>query len=312
MGYKMQAENSKTVVQKTLEHPAVLLVLGIICSLGAIFLAGKGLELVSANFNIGKSAWQNLLNSVVLAGACVLGYYYFVRVVERKPWSDFAPSGALPEFGYGLIVGAGAMSITVGAIAAFGGYHIVGYNLSKDVLINTAAIAIISGITEEILLRGVIFRFLEKWLGSISALALSALLFGVLHLGNPNASWIAAIAIALEAGIMLGAIYMVTRRLWAAIGLHMAWNSVQGGVFGIKVSGTDVDGLIVSEPRGSDWLTGGLFGAEASIPAIVICTTIGLYFVWRAYKLGQFIPYSWARFKTGEASQIERSASAIG
>jgi membrane protease YdiL (CAAX protease family) len=307
----MQAA-SKTVLQKILEHPALLLVLGIVCSAGAIMLAGSALAHFAANFDIEKSAWQNLLSSIVLAGACVLGYYYFVRFIERKPWTDFAPSGALPEFGYGVLVGASAMALTVGAIAAFGGYHIVGHNLSADVAINTAAIAVISGITEEILLRGVVFRFLEQWLGSIIALMLSALLFGILHLGNPNASWLAAFAIALEAGVLLGAIYMVTRRLWAAIGLHMAWNSVQGGVFGIKVSGTDVDGLIVSEPRGSDWLTGGLFGAEASIPAIVICTSIGVYFLWRAHKMGQFVPFGWFRFKTGEASQIEAATPAIG
>ncbi len=242
-----------------------------------------------------------LLAASVTAASCILGYYLFNRFIEQRPFSDFGRARAIPEFGYGLAVGALAMAAVVGVIAAFGGYRIVGYNFSSAVVIETLAIAIISGIPEEILLRGLIFRFLEKWLGSIAALSLSALLFGFLHIGNPNATVLAATAIAIEAGILLGAIYMVTRRLWAAIGLHMAWNSVQGGVFGIKVSGTDVKGLIVSEPIGSDWITGGLFGAEASIPAMIICTAIGLYFLRRAYDEDKFVLFSWHRFKTGEA-----------
>ncbi len=103
---------------------------------------------------------------------------------------------------------------------------------------------------------------------------------------------------------MLGAIYMLTRRLWAAIGLHMAWNSVQGGVFGIKVSGTDVPGLLISKSSGSELLTGGAFGAEASLPAIILCTAVGICFLWRAKQKGQVVAPSLHRFKTGEAEGL--------
>lgn len=302
----MQIEKSKvsalSVFQTIIAHPAFLLVAGFASCLAMMAIVGGSVPVFAKALGIAGTPWSNLLGSILVAGACVLGYCLFVRFIERKPLTDFAFKGAVPEFGYGLFIGAAAMAAVVGTIAAFGGYHIVGYQFSTAIMINMLGIAIISGVAEEVLLRGVAFRFLEQWLGSISALVLSALLFGVLHIGNPNASWLAAFAIALEAGILLGAIYMLTRRLWAAIGLHMAWNSMQGGVFGIKVSGTDVEGLIVSEPRGSDLLTGGLFGAEASIPAIIICTSIGIYFLWRAHQKGQFVPFSFARFTSGKAA----------
>jgi uncharacterized protein len=292
---------NKNIVQAILSHPLFLLITGFALTtavtIGGAASMGKIIPLIIPKGN----PLGFLLAASVTAAACVLGYYLFTRFIERRPFADFGRDRAIPEFGYGLAVGAGAMALVVGVIAALGGYRIVGYNFSSVVLIETLAVAIISGIPEEIFLRGIVFRFLEKWLGSIAALALSALLFGFLHIGNPNASILAATAIAIEAGILLGAIYMVTRRLWAAIGLHMAWNSVQGGVFGIKVSGTDVKGLIVSQPNGSDWITGGLFGAEASLPAMVICTTIGLYFLWRAYNEDKFVYFSWQRFKTGDA-----------
>ncbi len=308
----MSVSQSKSIVQLILSHPLFLLVVGIFCTAGVMISSTVSIGKINSLIGLSGNPLGFLLGASVTAAACVLGYYLFTRFIEQRPFSDFDRNRAMPEFGYGLAVGALAMAAVVAVIAAFGGYKIVGYNLSSVVVIETLAIAIISGIPEEILLRGLAFRFLEKWLGSIAALSLSALLFGFLHLGNPNSSAFAATAIAIEAGILLGAIYMVTRRLWAAIGLHMAWNSVQGGVFGIKVSGTDVKGLIVSEPQGSDWLTGGAFGAEASIPALIICTAIGLYFLWRAYKADQFVFFSWHRFKTGEADPAVTSQTVSG
>jgi membrane protease YdiL (CAAX protease family) len=103
------------------------------------------------------------------------------------------------------------------------------------------------------------------------------------------------VAIMLEAGIMLAAIYMITRRLWAAIGLHAAWNFAQGGIYGIPVSGGAMDGVLRPDIRGSDLLTGGAFGAEASLPAIVVATAFGLAVIYVAWRRGQFIAPSWVR-----------------
>ncbi len=282
---------------RIISHPAFLLVAGILTTGLCVAAAGSVLQKLAPQ--PGQTSLINLIGSCVLAGASVVGYSAFVRFIERKPLADFALKGAGLEWLYGAILGGGAMTLVVGVIAALGGYRITGYNPFASVIIDVVAVAIVSGILEEVLFRGLLFRLLEQWLGSISALILSALLFGLLHLGNPGASWLAAFAIALEAGILLGAVYMLTRRLWAVIGLHMAWNSVQGGVFGIKVSGTDLPGLIISESPGSHWLTGGAFGAEASVPAIIICTTIGLCCMFVAYHKGHVVSPSWHRFKTG-------------
>jgi uncharacterized protein len=293
-----QPEASKSVFERIVTHPvflmiaAVAMVLLIVSTGGAIFR----IFLPKA----GRTDFVDLLATTLGVASFVLAYWLFVLLVERKPFSDFALPGAAKEWIFGAAVGTAVMTITVGIIAALGGYHITGYN-DAHVLTDVLSMALVSGIPEEILFRGIIFRFLEKWLGSIAALAISAFLFGLGHIFNPNSSWLAAFAIAVEAGVMLGAVYMMTRRLWAAIGLHMAWNATQGGVFGVAVSGTEVKGLIISQPMGSEWITGGAFGAEASLPAIILCTSVGIYFLWKAYRDGQFIAPSWHRFKTGEA-----------
>ena len=288
--------SDRSIFQKIVTHPVFLLIAGIVIVIA--FMAAAGAILRVAIPGPAQSAVEELIGYSLISAFCILGYWVFTRFVERKPFADFAWPGAGKEWLFGIAVGAGVMSLVVGVIALFGGYKIVGYN-GADVLIGVLGVAIISGFTEEILFRGIIFRFFEQWLGSYAALTISALFFGFVHLDNPNSSWLAAFAIAVEAGIMLGAVYMLTRRLWAAIGLHMAWNSVQGGVFGIPVSGTDVPGLLVSRTSGSDLLTGGAFGAEASLPAIILCTAIGVYFFLRAKQKGQVVAASFHRFKTG-------------
>jgi uncharacterized protein len=294
----MTSQASKSIFQRVVTHPAFLLIAGLLIVAGSMAAANAFLRLMlppPANTDL-----TDLFAFIVISAVCILGYWLFTHFVERKTFADFGLPGAAKEWAFGIAVGSGVMVIVVGIMALLGGYKIVGQN-GPEVLVGVLGVAIISGITEEIVFRGVIFRFFEQWLGSIAALSISALLFGFAHLGNPGSSWLTAFAIAIEAGIMLGAIYMLTRRLWAAIGLHMAWNSVQGGVFGIKVSGTDVPGLLISTTSGPELLTGGAFGAEASLPAIILCTAVGVYFLLQAKQKGQVIAPSLHRFKTGEA-----------
>jgi hypothetical protein len=106
---------------------------------------------------------------------------------------------------------------------------------------------------------------------------------------------VAAIAIALEAGILLSAAYVLTRRLWLAIGIHIAWNFIQGGIFSVAVSGFEKHGLLQATLAGPKILSGGEFGAEASVFAFVICLAVGIYFVWRALRKGNFVQPFWKR-----------------
>jgi uncharacterized protein len=290
----MSQINIISIFKRIVSHPLFLMIIGFIVILLSIALPQLAAQALIPP--VGRNDLTELIVNSLTTLVCVAVYWLFTRFVERKPFTDLSLPGAGREWGMGVAIGAGAMALTIAIIAALGGYRITGSN-GPEVLTAVAAMAIISGVTEEILIRGIVFRLFEQWLGSIAALIFSAALFGVLHISNPNASWLAAFAIAIEAGILLGAIYMFTRRLWAAIGLHMAWNATQGGIFGVKVSGTNVDGLLVSQSTGSDWISGGAFGAEASLPAMVICTAIGLYVLRLAYQKGHFVPMSWAGFK---------------
>ncbi|MFN5782190.1 MAG: lysostaphin resistance A-like protein, partial [Novosphingobium sp.] len=195
----------------------------------------------------------------------------------------------------GLAFGGGLFAIMTGIVALLGGFEVLGLR-GLGALWSMLALAVFSGVFEEILLRGIVFRQIEAWLGSWIALATSSALFGVLHIGNPGATWFSSLAIAIEAGILLGAAYMLTRRLWLAIGIHAAWNFTQGWVFSVPVSGGEAPlGLLITRRVGPDWLTGGDFGLEASVVAMVVATLAGLWLLWQAVRAGQVVPAPWQR-----------------
>jgi hypothetical protein len=176
-----------------------------------------------------------------------------------------------------------------------GSYHVLGTNPHADWLPQVLVAGIGAGIAEEIITRGVLFRVAEEGLGSGWALLISAVFFGAAHIANPGATLWSSAAIAIEAGILLALLYLVTRSLWTCIGLHAAWNIAQGTIYGIPVSGTHADGWLVSSRSGPDWLSGGAFGAEASVVALALCSLCSVALLVVAWRRRLFVPPCWRR-----------------
>ena len=97
-------------------------------------------------------------------------------------------------------------------------------------------------------------------------------------------------------GRMLG-IYLFHFLLVAvlAIGIHWAWNFVEGPIFGTAVSGGSGKGLIKPVITGPDLWTGGAFGPEAGLVALIIGTAVGIILLWLAARRGQMIAPPWRR-----------------
>ena len=135
------------------------------------------------------------------------------------------------------------------------------------------------GIGEEIICRGIAFRLLYDRIGMTWALILSAVIFGFAHVFNDGATVWSALAIAVTSGWLLGVAYGYYQSLWAPIEMHWAWNYLVGYVFGCPVSGAFIQHpIILSRLFGPTWLTGGSFGPEASVIAILIGMAISLYY----------------------------------
>ncbi len=195
------------------------------------------------------------------------------------------------RIGAGIVLGAGLFS-AVFAVLAFGGHvqhpQFGGFTGLPAQLATSVAAAV----SEELIFRGAVFRIVDERLGTAAALLISGALFGLVHALNPGATLFSTIAIAIEAGALLGMAYAAARTLWLPMGLHLGWNFTEGGIFGTAVSGSQSHGLIKSVLSGPTIWTGGAFGPEASVIAILVCVVatavIGTWTVrqrrWRSYR----------------------------
>jgi len=225
----------------------------------------------------------------------VLAYVVLVKAIERRPMRELAARD-VPTLGVaGLLLGALLISVVVLVLWLAGSYQVTGTNPGVNWLPAVLTTGLGAGITEEIITRGVLFRTVEEGLGTWWALAISALFFGAAHIFNPGATLWSSLAIAIEAGVLLALLYHVTRSLWPCIGLHAAWNVMQGTVFGIPVSGTEAHGWLVSSRTGPDWLSGGVFGAEASVVALIVCSACSALLLVVAIRRGTIVPPAWRR-----------------
>ncbi|WP_430391335.1 CPBP family glutamic-type intramembrane protease [Dyella sp. 20L07] len=225
----------------------------------------------------------------------IISYLVLVKAIERRPlrelaWRDLPTKGVA-----GLFLGAALFSLVVLVLWLAGSYHVDGTDPQVNWLPAVLTTGLGAGIGEEIFTRGAIYRIVEEGLGTWWALAISALFFGAAHIFNPGATLWSSLAIAIEAGVLLALLYHVTRSLWTCIGLHAAWNVMQGTVFGIPVSGTAAHGWLISHCTGPDWLSGGVFGAEASVVALLSCSVVSAVLLGIALRRGTIVPPAWRR-----------------
>lgn len=279
------------LTRRIIAFPLTLMVLEFVAIVAVAIAVGRGWEALGFMPNTPQKA----LGAVLLAAAVVGAYKGLKRWVEREEDKELALAGAPRELGAGLLAGAALFAAITGVVALLGGFEVLGLR-GMGQFWSMLAIAVMSGTFEEVLFRGILFRHIETLLGSWAALAITSALFGAAHLGNADATWFSAFAIAVEAGILLGAAFMLTRRLWLAIGIHAAWNFTQGWIFSIPVSGGEAPlGLLATRRVGPEWLTGGDFGLEASMVALIGATAFGLVLLLRAIKQGELRPPMWKR-----------------
>ncbi|GGD33511.1 CAAX amino protease [Microbacterium faecale] len=257
---------------------------------------------------VGGNPALAMLVGVASAVAGVLAYAWLVRITERRAVTEVAVRGSVPPLVAGVAFGVVLFAIVIGIVASFGGYHVVGMGSGSALAVQVGVMAV-AATTEELAFRGVLFRIIEERAGTWAALVGSSALFGALHLINPEATLWGAFAIAVEAGGMLGAAYVVTRSLWLPIGLHFGWNIAESGIFGTVVSGsTASSGLLEGVTSGPTLLTGGAFGPEAGLPAVLGCLVVTTVLLLVARGRGRFATFRSVR-QQARADRFARNAS---
>ena len=210
--------------------------------------------------------------------------WLFQRYINREPFSSIGIefNGHEDDFIFGLLIGLGLIVTGFGILIIFNFISIASLQFSFiDQLFYLCLFAVVS-LNEEIAMRGYILQNLSSSFNKYIALAMSSLVFMIMHIGNPNMSAIPLFNLFL-AGLFLGIYCIHKKNLWFPIGAHFTWNYFQGPVLGFEVSGNEVNSLFIQRLDGSDLITGGQFGFEGSI----ILTTfmiIGIIYLDRRFS----------------------------
>jgi len=219
----------------------------------------------------------SLIFTLVMGFLALLVYKLTLTYLAGRPTPEISRKRAGIESVLGMLTGTIFIAGSAFMIIALGGYSFQWASSAdtSSVLIASIESALGGAIVEELIFRGLMLQAIDKLGGKPLALAVTSLFFGVAHLGNPGATLWSGFAIALEAGVLLGSAFLWRRNLWFAIGLHFAWNAIEG-LLGIPVSGHPATGLFTVKVHGAALLTGGNFGLETSIVPVVISLLISI------------------------------------
>ncbi len=229
-------------------------IVSLVMFLGSIYIARRFLDrrsFVSLGLQVNKRAFADILIGIAITFV-MMGLIYLAEVAAG--WLTFKSFAWQTE---------PAVDVLTGVFTFFVVFVFVGWN-------------------EELLSRGYHLQTLISGTNIFWGLVISSSVFGLAHLGNPNATWVSAAGI-FFAGLFLAYGYLRTGQLWLSIGLHIGWNFFEGVIFGFPVSGLDIYRLIRHQVQGPEIWTGGAFGPEAGLivlPALVIGSVL-IYFYTR-------------------------------
>jgi uncharacterized protein len=254
---------------------------------------------------IGNAGFGNysfpLALAVVMAGLLLFGS----KKIDHRPFSDYGITMSKPwlrDFVAGNLIAALAISFIILIHLGMDWINLNSVNfhsLSATFYLSLAFIFITMAAVsfwEEAYFRsylitnlqeGLHFRKVGKDTAVILAVVLSSIFFGITHLGNPNATWISTLNISI-AGMVFAYPYIITRSLAIPLGMHLSWNYFQGAVFGLPVSGSRFDTMMMTATTtGPESFTGGYFGPEAGaagLLGLMILLTLNEIYISVFYK----------------------------
>jgi membrane protease YdiL (CAAX protease family) len=223
-----------------------------------------------------------LLGTGVAAVAVVVGATLAcLRVLERRTLATVGLAGGRARstsIGTGLLLGA-IVPLVVAGVLLLSGHatverpHLSGADLVWATLPMALATVLLSS-WEEIAFRGYPLQMVSGIGGPWLATAVTGVLFGVAHSGNPGANLLGFANTALN-GVLLGWIVVRSGSLWLTCGYHAGWNLAASVLLGMRDSGTISPGSPFSTTlTGPAWLSGGTYGFEASVLTGVIETIL--------------------------------------
>jgi membrane protease YdiL (CAAX protease family) len=220
---------------------------------------------------------KNLISAIVLLAAYIL----FSKYYEHRNPHELSVKHLPKEMTRGLILGFATISLSVLILYLAGYYRIITVSTSHYSL-KLFTLLLVAALTEDLLIRGLIIRVLDNWLGSYITLIV-AMLFETLHVFNANSN-LMSIIFDLIWGFTMAMLYIYSKRIWLPFFFHVGWNFAQP-FYGSNLTGLNSMGTIIqSEFKGPVLFTGGAVGIEGSIFTCIFLLLIGIITSRLAYQ----------------------------
>ena len=203
-------------------------------------------------------------------------YAILVKRFERRdPWEIQIRVPLLSEIPLGFVFGGifiTGMWLLLWGLGLYTAHRGVWTHWFHDLVFDSY----ISAVLEELAFRAVLLRIFSRMWNARTGVILSSIIFGLVHI--THGSWLAVFGIIVNAGISMGLLYVITGRLWMSIGMHLGYDFVETSVLGIDSN----HGFLVNMPKpgAAAWLTGGTFGPDAAVPAMVLGLLVNVI-LWR-------------------------------
>jgi len=251
-----------------------------------------------------------LIVAVAEAFIAVTGYIFIFSLYDKRRIDELSGALFIENALIGFLTGMILQSLFILIIYLAGTFLVIHVN-PVSVLISPFAFALTAGFVAEIILIGIVYRLLEQQTGTSIALLAFIILFTVLHVNVKGATIISVGATAMQAGLMLPAVFVFSRNLWLPVFLHVGWDFAEPGIFGgINPSSSLTQGLLTSKIAGNSLLTGGETGPQDSLSSLVLCLALGSVFLLLAKQKNNWVKPYWKTAATNKSIATNEAGTA--
>lgn len=274
---------------KILHFPITKIVIGVIVCFGAMVLARNFVTKPIFHSLISQKNIADTIINYISFFQLLVSYYFLFKFYENRQVTELSLKRIGKEAVGGFLLGFSVIAIVIAIVFSMGYYSVTDIG-SASYMLAPFSLLVLAAIIEDLFHRGLILRLVEGSLGTYVGL-LVGILVEMQHLFNPNVNLTAIISYVIW-GFTMSSLYIYTKRVWLPFFFHLGWNFSQP-FFGSNLSGLDDMGYILrGKFEGPQFLTGGIYGIEASILPNVLLLTVGIVFFYLSIKRGKIIKQS--------------------
>lgn len=275
-----------TSLKSFLQFPIIKIIVGITVSLGAMILIKNYIAQPILYKLFDDKMVADTIKNCISFSALLMSYYFFSKYYEQRKPVEISIQNLPREMFGGFVLGFFAISLSIFILYILGYYQVISISTEKYSL-KLFTVLLTAALVEDLLIRGLIIRICENWLGTYFTLII-AMLIETLHVFNPNSTLFSTV-MDLCWGFTMAMLYVYTKRIWLPFFFHVGWNFAQP-FYGSNLTGVDSMGTIIqSQFSGPVLLTGGKVGIEASVFTVIILLAIGITLFYLSKKEGKFI-----------------------